>query len=70
MANDLERVRIDISRYEDRCAKLENVLLSPELRPELREKLETQLNLLLGNLVEFRKKENLKEAQELQDRSE
>ena len=67
MANDLERARVDISRYEDRCAKVEKELLEP-LTEERRQKLESQLNLLLANLVELRKKENL--AQEAQDRSE
>eukprot|EP00198_Chlamydomonas_reinhardtii_P011242 XP_001700579.1 predicted protein [Chlamydomonas reinhardtii] len=65
MANDLERARVDISRYEDRCAKVEKELLEP-LTEERRQKLESQLNLLLANLVELRKKENL--AQEAQDR--
>ena len=69
MANDLERVRIDISRYEDRCAEVEKELKN-SLAMEVREKLESKLNLLLGNLVELRKKEHLKEAQEAQDRSE
>ena len=66
MANELERVRSDISRYEDRCAEVEEELRQP-LNKKQRDKREKELILLLANLVELRKEKNL--AQEAQERS-